>query len=210
MDLAQDSKGYIVDKIEFLDELATNFEKLPGVGKKTALRYAYSIIEKMDLNDVEKFANSLIETKKKVNYCKKCGVLTTKETCEICNDSDRDRSKILVVKDTKDVFAIERTNQYQGLYHVLGGLINPLEGIGPDKINIKALEERAKNKEIKEVIIATTFTPSGETTALFLEKILKRENLTISLIGYGLPAGGDIEYIDELTLKRALQWRNKI
>lgn len=199
-----------MDKLEFLDDLTANFEKLPGVGKKTALRYAYSVIEKMSKEEVEKFANSLIETKNKVNYCKKCGVLTTKEICEICSDEERDQSKILVVKDTKDVFAIERTNQYQGLYHVLGGLINPLEGIGPDKINLKTLEERAKNKEIKEIIIATTFTPSGETTALFLEKILKRENLTISLIGYGLPAGGDIEYIDELTLKRALQWRNKI
>lgn len=199
-----------MDKLEFLDDLTANFEKLPGVGKKTASRYAYSIIEKMSKEEVEKFANSLIETKNKVNYCKKCGVLTTKEICEICSDEERDQTKILVVKDTKDVFAIERTNQYQGLYHVLGGLINPLEGIGPDKINLKTLEERAKNKEIKEIIIATTFTPSGETTALFLEKILKRENLTISLIGYGLPAGGDIEYIDELTLKRALQWRNKI
>lgn len=199
-----------MDKIEFLDELAANFEKLPGVGKKTALRYAYSIIEKMDLDDVEKFANSLIDTKKKVKTCAKCGVLTTKDICEICNDEERDKSKILVVKDTKDVLAIERTNQYQGLYHVLGGLINPLEGIGPDKINIKTLEERVKNEEVKEVIIATTFTPSGETTALFLEKILKRDGLIISLIGYGLPAGGDIEYIDELTLKRALQWRNKI
>ncbi len=199
-----------MDKLEFLDDLTANFEKLPGVGKKTALRYAYSVIEKMSKEEVEKFANSLVETKNKVNYCKKCGVLTTKETCEICSDTERDQSKILVVKDTKDVFAIERTNQYQGLYHVLGGLINPLEGIGPDKINLKTLEERAKNKEIKEIIIATTFTPSGETTALFLEKILKREDLTISLIGYGLPAGGDIEYIDELTLKRALQWRNKI
>lgn len=199
-----------MDKLEFLDDLTANFEKLPGVGKKTASRYAYSIIEKMSNEEVEKFANSLIETKNKVNYCKKCGVLTTKEICEICSDEERDQTKILVVKDTKDVFAIERTNQYQGLYHVLGGLINPLEGIGPDKINLKTLEERAKNKEIKEIIIATTFTPSGETTALFLEKILKRENLTISLIGYGLPAGGDIEYIDELTLKRALQWRNKI
>lgn len=199
-----------MDKLEFLDDLTANFEKLPGVGKKTASRYAYSIIEKMSKEEVEKFANSLIETKNKVNYCKKCGVLTTKEICEICSDEERDQTKILVVKDTKDVFAIERTNQYQGLYHVLGGLINPLEGIGPDKINLKTLEERAKNKEIKEIIIATTFTPSGETTALFLEKIIKRENLTISLIGYGLPAGGDIEYIDELTLKRALQWRNKI
>ncbi len=199
-----------MDKLEFLDDLAFNFEKLPGVGKKTASRYAYSVIEKMTEEEVETFAKSLIETKKKVNYCKVCGVLTSKDTCEICSDDKRDKTKILVVKDTKDVFAIERTNQYQGLYHVLGGLINPLEGIGPDKLNLSSLEKRCKNEEIKEVIIATTFTPSGETTALFLEKILKREGLTISLIGYGLPAGGDIEYIDDLTLKRALEWRNKI
>lgn len=199
-----------MNKLEFLDDLIEKFEKLPGVGKKTASRYAYSVIEKMTNKEVEEFAASLIETKNKVCYCKICGVLTSGDTCEICSDENRDKTKILVVKDTKDVFAIERTNQYQGLYHVLGGLINPLEGIGPDKLNIKSLEERCKNNEIKEVIIATTFTPSGETTSIFLEKILKREGLTISVIGYGLPAGGDIEYIDELTLKRALEWRNKI
>lgn len=199
-----------MNQLEILNSLSEKFEKLPGVGKKTATRYAYCVIEKMSLEEVESFATALIETKKKVKYCKTCGLITSDENCEICKDDKRDHSKILVVKDSKDVFAIERTNQYQGTYHVLGGLINPLEGIGPDKLNITSLENRCKDEKVKEVIIATTFTPSGETTALFLEKILKRENLIISLIGYGLPAGGDIEYIDELTLKRALEWRNKI
>ena len=114
----------------------------------------------------------------------------------------------MVVKDTKDVLAIEKTNQYNGLYHVLNGLISPLDEIGPDELNIESLEKRINNNEIKEIIIATSFTPSGETTALYLERILAKDSLKISRIGYGLPAGGDIEYVDELTLKRALDSRS--
>lgn len=181
---------------------------LPGVGKKTASRYAYSIIEKMADEEVQTFANCLIETKKSIKHCTTCGILTDQEVCDICQDNTRDKSKILVVKDTKDVLAVEKTNQYFGLYHVLGGLISPLDGIGPDKLNIESIEKRCQEEDVKEVILATSFTPSGETTAIFLERILAREKLIVSRIGYGIPAGGDIEYIDELTLRRAIEGRN--
>ena len=134
-------------------------------------------------------------------------MLSDKETCEICSSNYRERKQIMVVKDTKDVFAIEKTSQYNGLYHILNGLISPLDGVSPDDLNIESLEARLN--EIDEIIIATPFTPSGETTALYLERILNKEGLTISRIGYGLPAGGDIEYVDELTLKRAIDSRKK-
>lgn len=194
-------------EIKFLDSLAKSFEKLPGVGKKTAQRYAYYVVEKMSLEDTEQFATRLVETKKKIKYCNICGMLSDKETCEICSSNFRDKKQIMVVKDTKDVFAIEKTSQYNGLYHILNGLISPLDGVSPDDLNIESLEARLK--EIDEIIIATPFTPSGETTALYLERILQKDDLIISRIGYGLPAGGDIEYVDELTLKRAIDSRKK-
>ena len=194
-----------MSETKFLDNLASCFEKLPGVGKKTAQRYAYYIIEKMSLDDVKELSNELVKTKENVKHCKICGMLTDLDICHICNNSYRNKEQIMVVRDTKDVLAVEKTAQYNGLYHVLGGLISPLDGITPDNLNIDSLEKRLDN--IKEVIIATSFTPNGETTALYLEKILKKDNLTISRIGYGLPAGGDIEYVDELPLKRAIDAR---
>lgn len=189
----------------FLEALTAYFEKLPGVGKKTAARYAYYVIEKMSEEEVIEFSHNLIETKQSIRHCKVCGILTNKEICDICSSNYRDKKQIMIVKDTKDVIAIEKTNQYNGLYHVLGGLITPLEGIGPDDININSLEDRLEN--IEEVIISTPFTPQGEMTSLYIERIYKDKNIKISRIGYGLPAGGDIEYVDELTLKRALDSR---
>lgn len=194
-------------EIKFLDSLAKSFEKLPGVGKKTAQRYAYYVVEKMSNEEVEHFSKVLVETKDKVKHCNICGMLTDKDECEICTSNYRDKKQIMVVRDTKDVLAIEKTSQYNGLYHVLKGLISPLDGISPDDLNIDSLEKRTS--DVDEIIIATPFTPSGETTALYLEKILQKENLIISRIGYGLPAGGDIEYVDELTLKRAIDARKK-
>lgn len=194
---------------KFLDDISKHLEKLPGVGKKTAQRYSYFIVEKMSLEEVEELANDLVKTKKNICHCEKCGILTNKKVCDICLDNYREKSQIMVVKDTKDALAIENTKQYNGLYHILGGLISPLEGIGPAELNIENLENRTKDDSVKEVIISTSFTPSGETTALYLERILKRDNLIISRIGYGLPAGGDIEYVDELTLKRAIDSRVK-
>lgn len=194
--------------IKFLESLANSFELLPGVGKKTANRYAYCVIEKMSEAEVEKFASTLIETKKHIKHCSCCGMLTLKDTCEICSSLFRDHTKIMVLKDTKDILAMEKMGEYNGLYHSLNGLISPMDGIGPDEINIEMLEKRIDDS-VKELIIATSFTPSGETTAIYLEKILAGKTLNITRLGYGLPAGGDIEYVDELTLKRAFDNRSK-
>ncbi len=192
--------------LKFLDNLASSFEALPGVGKKTAKRYAYYVIEKMSDEQVDEFAKVLVETKNKVKNCSICGMLSIQEPCEICSAKLRNRSKIMVLKDTKDIIAIENIGEYNGLYHSLNGLISPMDGIGPNDLTIDLLEKRI-DKSVEEIIIATSFTPAGETTALYLEKILAREGLIISRLGYGLPAGGDIEYVDELTLKRALSNR---
>lgn len=197
-----------MDDFKFLENLSLCFEKLPSVGKKTASRYAFSVIEKMSKDDVERFARTLIETKNQIKKCKICGMYTLTDTCDICNNQYRNQEQIMVVKDVRDVIAIEKTNQYNGLYHVLGGLISPIEGIGPETLNIESLESRINN-ETKEIIISTSFTMAGETTALYLEKILSKEGLIISRIAYGIPAGGDIEYVDSMTLKYALDGRKK-
>lgn len=193
-----------------LSHLANCFEKISGVGKKTASRYAFNIVEKFSEADVEEFARALLDCKYKIKNCPSCGMLTDKETCDICRDEERDPNVLIVVRDTKDVYAIEKTHRYRGRYHVLNGLISPLDGIGPDEININSLEKRIKDEDIKELIIATSFTPSGETTALYLNRLFKDRGVTISRIGYGLPAGGDIEYVDELTLLKALEAKQKI
>ena len=197
-----------MNELKFLELLAHCFEKLPGVGKKTANRYAYSVIETMTLEEVLEFANVLIETKQRMRHCTICNMLTIEDTCEICQGPLRDQTQIMVVRDTKDVLAIEKTGQFNGLYHILGGLISPLDGIGPDDLTIDLLEQRCE-KDVKELILATSFTPAGETTALYIEKILSQSGIIISRIGYGIPAGGDIEYVDELTLKRAIDGRTK-
>lgn len=197
-----------MDEFKFLENLSSCFEKLPSVGKKTASRYAFSVIEKMSEEEVERFARTLIETKKQIKKCKHCGMFTLNDICEICSDDYRNSDQIMVVKDVRDVIAIEKTKQYNGLYHVLGGLISPLDGVGPEQLNIESLESRITS-DTKEIIISTSFTMAGETTALYLEKILSREGLTISRIGYGIPAGGDIEYVDSMTLKYALEGRKK-
>ncbi len=199
-----------MNALKFLDPLIECFEKLPGVGQKTATRYAFQVVEKLTDEDVVEFTKVLLSTKKNIKHCSICNILTTEEVCDICQNELREKDKILVVKDTKDVISLEKTQQYNGLYHVLGGLISPMDGIGPDDLFIKELEERCKNLDVKEVILATSLTPQGETTALYLEKILKREGLEISRIGYGIPAGGDIEYADELTLRKALSSRIKL
>ncbi|MCI6717289.1 MAG: recombination mediator RecR [Bacilli bacterium] len=195
-----------MDDFKFLENLSTCFEKLPSVGKKTASRYAFHVIENMSSDEVERFARVLLETKKQVKKCKICGMYTLEDTCEICSNLYRSHEQIMVVKDAKDALAIEKTGQYNGMYHILGGLISPLDGVGPNQLNIEQLEQRI-TQETKEIIIATSFTMNGETTALYLEKILARDGLTISRIGYGLPAGGDLEYVDALTLKYALEGR---
>lgn len=194
--------------LDFLKDLSGYFEKLPGVGSKTGMRYAYSIIEKMSKEEVERFAETMVKIKREIKKCPLCGLYTLNDKCDICSDVSRNQNQIMVVKNSRDVYAIEKTNQYHGVYHILEGLISPLDGIGPEKLNIETLEQRVKNG-YKEIILATSFTMQGETTALYLEKILKSPEVIITRIGYGLPAGTDMEYIDELTLKYALEGRKR-
>ena len=196
-------------ELVFLNDLVSVFEKLPGVGKKTAIRYAYYIIEKYDIDDINKVCETLINSFNSIHKCPICGMFTTKDVCEICNDSLRNKKQILVVKDQKDVLSLEKTKQYNGTYHVLGGLISIMDNITPDQLNIDALENRVKNNEVDEIILALSLTPSGDITAAYLEKILTKYDVEISRIGYGLPAGSELEYADELTIKRALDYRIK-
>ena len=196
-------------ELVFLNDLVSVFEKLPGVGKKTATRYAYYIIEKYDIDDINKVCETLINSFNSIHKCPICGMFTTKDVCEICNDSLRNKKQILVVKDQKDVLSLEKTKQYNGTYHVLGGLISIMDNITPDQLNIDALENRVKNNEVDEIILALSLTPSGDITTAYLEKILTKYDVEISRIGYGLPAGSELEYADELTIKRALDYRIK-
>lgn len=194
-------------KIKFLEKLSEEFERLPSVGKKTAQRYAYYVIEKMTQEEAEHFSEVIKQVKNSIKYCEICGILTDQNPCDICDNKFRDQTTVMVVKDSKDALAIEKTGQYNGTYHILNGLISPIEGIGPDELNIDSLISRVNQNNINEVIIATSFTPKGETTALYIENILKERSVIVSRIGYGLPAGGDIEYVDELTLKSAIESR---
>ncbi len=192
-----------------LQNLIDSFRMLPGVGEKTAERYALLITE-ADQSDVELFATSLLDVKNKLHHCSVCGNLSEEEKCPICLDSTRDDKQIFVVQSAKDVMAMERTNEYHGVYHVLNGLISPTKGIMPEDLNIESLIERAK--EAKEIIIATSATLDGETTSLYLSKLLadKYPDLLVTRIAHGLPSGGLLDYADELTLTHALENRRKV
>lgn len=193
-----------------LEELIEEFKKLPGVGRKTAERYALHVINKYDKENVYQFSNSLNEAKDKLHHCSICGNLTDDEICSICNDDLRDRTVILVVENIKDVFSIEKANQYKGLYHVLNGVLSPIEGMGPDDINLNSLWKRVADENIREVIIATSSTPEGETTALYINRVLQEIDVLVSRIGYGVPVGLNLEYADDLTLSKAIENRKKI
>lgn len=193
-----------------LDSLINSFLRLPGVGKKTAERYAYSVVNKMTKEEIEKFIENLENCKTRIKKCPKCGFLTENDICDYCSDNTRDVSTILVVEEPKDVESIEKTERYHGLYHVLGGAISPLNGIGPDELNIKSLFDRVKENDSKEVIIATSATIEGEATALYIGRMLQKENVVVSRIAYGMPVGSSLEYSDESTISRAIEGRNKI
>jgi len=187
-----------------LARLVAQFSKLPGVGAKTAQRYAYKIIN-MSEEEVEEFAQALVETKRSIHYCSICGNYTDDDVCEIC--ATRDKSVICVVKEPKDVIAFEKIKDYSGVYHVLQGTLNPMQGIGVDDIRIKELMERVSGGEVKEVIMATNPNLEGETTAMYISKLLKPFGVKVTRIAHGVPVGGELEYADEVTLSRALQWR---
>ena len=192
--------------IEPIGKLINEFSKLPGVGKKTAQRYAYKVIG-MTENEASEFAKSIIECKRKVRYCKTCGNFTEEEVCDICKR--RSASTICVVKEPKDVIAMEKLHEYRGVYHVLHGVISPMDGIGPNDIRIKELLSRI-NGEVQEVIMATNPDVEGEATAMYIAKLLKPLGVSVTRLAHGIPVGGELEYTDEVTLSRALSERKSI
>ncbi|MDT8336404.1 MAG: recombination mediator RecR [Candidatus Izemoplasmatales bacterium] len=193
-----------------LEDLIEEFKKFPGVGRKTAERYALFIINKYSDTDVHQFSEALENAKTKLNHCSVCGNLTDEEQCYVCQDKNRDQSTILVVENVKDVFSIEKSNEYKGLYHVLNGVLSPIDGMGPEDINLELLWKRVIDDQIKEVIIATSSTPEGETTALYIKRVMQDIDVLISRIGYGVPVGLSLEFADDLTLSKAIENRKKI
>ncbi len=193
--------------IEPLGRLINEFSKLPGVGKKTAQRYAYKIID-MSESDARAFADAILGAKRKIKYCSVCGNFTEAETCEICRT--RDKSVICVVKEPKDVLAIEKLREFKGVYHVLHGVIDPLSGVGPNDIRIRELLARLQGGDVKEVIVATNPDVSGDATAMYIAKLIKPFDITVTRLAHGIPIGSEIEYTDDVTLARAFVERNKI
>ena len=189
-----------------LANLYEQLRRLPGVGSKTAMRLAYHIID-MPEGEVQQLAEALSNAKKSIHYCSQCFNLTDGEKCAICSDPSRDNFTICVVEQPQDIAAMERSHGYNGLYHVLHGVLSPLDGIGPDKLKIRELFQRLQRESISEIIIATNSDVEGEATATYLAQLLKPIGITVSRIAHGLPMGGDLEYADEVTLSKALENR---
>lgn len=196
----------MTEYIEPLQRLAEQFGQLQGVGRKSAMRMAFSVIE-LDNEAAYEFARAIIDAKEKIHPCAICGNLTDEPICYVCNDDTRDRSVICVVEDVKAVISIEKVREYCGLYHVLGGVISPVNGITPDKIRFNELVDRVKNEDISEVIIATNPTPDGEVTAAYIARSIRPLGVKVTRLAYGIPVGADLEFADEITLGRALQGR---
>lgn len=192
-----------------LARLVEEFQKLPGIGPKSAQRMAFHIL-KMTQNDVQKFSDAILDAKEKIKYCRVCFNMSSENPCEICTSTNRDKSVVCIVAETKDLIALERTREYKGLYHVLQGLISPLDGITPEDLRIRELIERLQREEIREIILALNPSVEGEATSMYLAKIIKPIGIKVSRIAFGLPAGADLEYADELTLARALEGRREI
>ena len=192
-----------------LQSLIDSFAMYPGIGPKTAERLAFHTILKMKKEHVDLFSDNLKEAFASIKKCSICGNLTDDDVCDVCKDDTRNKS-LIIVESSKDVIVFERTNQYNGKYHVLNGLISPLHGVGPEDINIEKLFERIKNEGINEIIIATSSTIDGEMTAMYITNCLKNTDVEVYRIGYGLPAGADIEYADDITLVRALEGKRKL
>lgn len=191
-----------------INKLIEELSGLPGIGGKTAQRLAFHILN-MPKDRVQNLADSLTKARKNVGFCKECYTLTDKELCPICSSEKRDKKTIMVVEDTRDLMAYEKTGKYQGVYHVLHGAISPMLGIGPADIKLKELMERLQ-ADVDEVIIATNSTLEGETTAMYISKLIKPTGIKVSRIASGVPVGGDLEYIDEVTLLRALEGRTAL
>ena len=186
-----------------ISRLIEEFSKLPGIGPKSAQRLAFHIINR-PVEEVKSLSDAIIEAKEHVRYCKQCYTLTDSELCPICSNPERDASTIMVVENTRDLAAYEKTGKYDGVYHVLHGAISPMLGIGPNDIKLKELIQRLQG-DVKEVIIATNSSLEGETTAMYISKLIKPTGIKVSRIASGVPVGGDLEYIDQVTLLRALE-----
>ena len=197
---------YFVPPLEILIE---QFAKLPGIGKKTATRLAFYVLNSSQ-QDAKAFADAIINAKERVKCCKICQNITDREICSLCESPKRDKTVICVTESPKDVISIEKTNEYNGLYHVLHGAISPMDNIGPNDIKIHELLERLKDDEIKEVIMATNPTLEGDTTAMYISKLLKPFEVKVTRLAYGIPVGADIEYADDVTLLRALEGRREL
>ena len=192
-----------------LSDLINYFRKLPGIGEKSAERMALSLLE-LTGEDVENFAASMVDSKNNLHPCEVCGHITDKDVCDICSNERRNKSVICILEDYKSVFAFEKAGNYNGTYHVLNGLISPIDDINPEDINISSLIDRVDKLENPELIIALKSTIEGETTTLYLKKIFENKNVEISRLSYGIPMGAEIDYLDEITLDRALSDRKKI
>ncbi len=193
-----------------IEKLIESFAQLPGIGKKSAERIAFYILDSMDKEDAKKMAESIVDAKSKISFCPICQNLTDTTPCEICSSASRDKSVICVVENPRDVSAIEKTNEYHGLYHVLHGALSPMDGITPDDIRIKELLLRVSDNTVKEVIMATNPTVSGTATAVYISKLLQPMGVKVTRIAHGIPVGGDLEYADEITLIKAIEGRREM
>lgn len=194
---------------EPISKLIDSFMKLPGIGPKTAARLAFFVLT-MKEDDVLTFAKSLVDAKRNLSYCSVCGHITDVDSCHICADKQRDISTICVVQDAKDVIAMEKMKDYHGLYHVLHGAISPMDGVGPEDINISSLLTRLHDERVEELILATNPTIEGEATAMYISRLVKPSGIRTTRIAHGLPVGGDLEYADEVTLSKALEGRREL
>ena len=192
-----------------IEKLIEEFEKLPSIGHKTAVRLAFYVLN-MSLDDAKKFSETIIEAREKLKYCSICGNITDEDPCTICSNTKRNKELVCVVEDVRDIIPIERTHEYIGVYHVLHGVISPMNGVGPNDINLKDLMTRIGSGEIKELILATNPNVEGEATAMYISKLVKPFNIKTTRIAHGIPIGGDLEYTDEVTLAKALENRREI
>ncbi len=195
---------------EAIDKLIESLRKYPGVGKKTAERYALYTVNRLNEDSIDEIIEAYQRIKTDIFECPVCGNITDTDPCYICKDDSRNQSTIIVVEEAKDIIAMEKTNRYHGLYHVLNGVISPSDGVGPDDINLKALLKRLQNEEVNELILATNLNNEGETTASYISRLLEETDILVTRIAHGIPAGGNIEYADEITIIKALEGRRKL
>ena len=192
-----------------LSKMINEFNKLPGIGEKLAQRVAFHVLSLSD-QEAEALADSIIQAKRSIKYCSVCGNLTEQDPCQICQDKDRSQDVICVVESPKDVVAMEKVKEFHGLYHVLHGAISPMQGVGPEDINLKSLIVRLQDSNVQELIIATNPTIEGEATAMYIARLIKPSGIKVTRIANGIPIGGDLEYADEVTLLKALEGRREI